>query len=170
MIIKLNLLGDKRKHEIKKNAKLIYLINNLSFLTVALAVSGILLLSGQQYLKRTAQDLEEVTTYTSLDKDIAEANRTINQLESIQKDYIKWSRVLFDFVQNIPIGNRINRVNFNKNNQKIVLNGFAERRENFLKLEEALEKMEYASDITSPISNLLKQSDISFSLEAKLNL
>lgn len=170
MTIKLNLLNENQKRMISENIKLINVINNFIFLALILISGGLLTMAGEQYLKYSAKPLEETTISTPLDLDIAKTNEKIKQMEAIQKDYVKWSRVLLNFIKSVPENNTLSRVNFDKTNQKIFINGLAEKRDDFLKLEETMKKIEYISEISSPISNLLKRDNISFSIEAKLNL
>ncbi|MFH1890819.1 MAG: hypothetical protein ABIJ91_04635 [Candidatus Kuenenbacteria bacterium] len=170
MQVGLNLINQQTKKEIAKDIHLILVINNFGIIVLALAVAAIFLFCGQAYLNYRVEKIEKIDAVTSYDAEIANINRKINQVELVRKDYVKWSRVLVNLLSAAPEGNSIDSLMLDKKNNKAVINGRSETRDNFLELKDGLEHSDLISDLNSPISNILYQKDINFNLEATLNL
>jgi len=137
---------------------------------LSIIVAAGLLFGGQTYLNYRVEKLEKIDAATTYDNEISRINRQINQVELIQKDYVKWSRVLTNLLSIIPEGNTIGGLRLDQKNKKMVIYGNSKTRDDFLKIKDALEKSDLIADLESPISNILSQKNISFSLEATLNL
>jgi len=170
MLVDLNLMNHSKKKEIARDIRMILVINNLGIVVLAIIVAAALLFAGQFYLNYKVNQLERVDAATTYDNEITRINKKINQVELIQKDYVKWSRVLTNLLTIIPGGNTINGLRLDAGNNKLVIYGEAGTRDDFLKLKEALEGSDLISNLDSPISNILHQQDIKFTLEATLNL
>jgi len=170
MEINLNLIGSKKKNEIKKNSRYIEIINNLAILTMVIALSSLLLFVSSKYMDYKIQSIENINSITGVDAEIVKINEDLSEIEKIQSNYIKWSRVLVNLLSLIPEGNTINKLKLDKINNKMHLSGNSQKRDNFLELKSNLENSDMLSNIESPISNLLRRENIDFSLSADLKL
>ena len=170
MIIKLNLLSPADKKRIAKNIACINWINALAYLSLTvILVSGALYL-GAKSMENKISRLRQIELSSSLDQEIMAINGKMRQAKELQKDFVKWSRVLTDITQTIPAGNIIISLKLDQINERISLAGTAAARDDFLRLKQSWEESGLVSNLESPISNLLYQHNVDFSLSGKLNL
>lgn len=139
-------------------------------MTLLLAVISMTLAGSQKYLNYKLEAINSAETASAEEINAAEVNKKMSEVGVVQADYVKWSRILQNFLRLIPEGNQIHKIYFDKDSQKLTVQGLAATRDNFLELENNLKESDLATEIKSPISNLLYQSEINFSLEAKLNI
>lgn len=168
VIINLNLLPLAERKETRKKINQIELANNGIAVTVVFLAVALVFFAGQKYLSSKVAEFEERTN----DKDalVMLLNNKMSQLAVVQRDYVKWSNITADFLARIPTGNKLFSLNLDKTNQKLSLSGYAAKRADFLNLQSALGNCPLISDINSPISNLLRQTEINYTLDAKLNV
>jgi Tfp pilus assembly protein PilN len=166
-MINLNLLPRETKRELNKNIQSIELANNIILLTITVFLVVVLLVVANNYLGYKMSKINVAVEAGSEEKEINALNSQMSQLEVIQRDYVKWSRVLKNLFKLIPEGNTLEKVFLDKDSGQIEITGFSEQRQNFLALKESLEKSDLFSEIQSPITNILKRDAINFSLKAK---
>ncbi len=166
----LNLLPNATKRQIIKTIHYIQIVNNIIFLAIILTVISIILFANKSYLNFKMNKLSNITAVSEENKKISSINNTIQQINLVQQDYVKWSKILVDFFNLIPAGNQIQSLTFDKNKKILLLNGHANNRKAFLKLKNNLENFDLITKINSPISNLLHQTDFNFTLSAELKL
>jgi Tfp pilus assembly protein PilN len=169
-MIRLNLLPNSTKRQIAKDIRQIGLINNTIVITIVLVLISIAMLASQRYLSYKTESINQVEEASSQELSVSQINRTIAEVRVMQQDYVKWSRIIQNFLVLIPENNKLHGLKFDKTNRKLYIQGLATTREAFLDLEENLEASDLVIDLKSPISNLLHQVDINFNLEATLNL
>lgn len=167
---KLNLLSPATKVNIQKNIQYIEAINGLIMIALTLVVFTFFVVAAQKYVAYRINILARIQNIRIENTQIEEINIKTAQVSGLQKDFIKWSQVLYDFMNIIPEGNVIYKITFDQNNKKLDLNGYAQNRDDFLQLQENLEKSDFILKVHSPISNLLYQENINFNLSADLNL
>jgi Tfp pilus assembly protein PilN len=170
LTINLNLLRKSTKAEIAATIKYIKIANHIILLLIILSAATIILFLSQKSLIEKTKELNEITTPPEQKTIIAQINKNIGQLAQVQKDYIKWSRVLKNFFELTPPGIKLQSVRFDKENNIIYISGNAEKRDNFLKYKENLERADMIDKINSPISNLLHRTSFNFNLTAELKL
>ncbi|OIO16606.1 hypothetical protein COV56_01580 [Candidatus Kuenenbacteria bacterium CG11_big_fil_rev_8_21_14_0_20_37_9] len=170
MMINLNLINNEKKKKISRDIHCIMIINGLAMLGLTIGIISILLYASNSYLGHKIDEMEKIGSKTSINSEIVAINQEMQHIDAVQKNFTKWSRVITNLMSIIPEGNTLHRANLDKKNNKIVINGLSKTRDTFLKLKEALEKSDLITDLNSPISNILYQTDINFTLEAKLNL
>lgn len=168
--INLNLLNKSTKAEIASTIKYIKIANKIILLFIVLSLATLILFISERCLIEKTQNLNELNPDKKQKTVITEINKNIAQLAQVQKNYIKWSRVLKNFLELTPTGIKLQSVQFDKENNVIYINGYAQKRENFLKYKENLERADMVGKIDSPISNLLHRQNFTFSLKAELKL
>ena len=166
----LDLLDNSIKKQIAKDIQSISLVNNMILLTIVLFAISVVFLGTEKYLNYQTTKIREIKTQNTEEARIGKINDKMEEVYSIQTDYVKWSQVLVDFSALVPEGNRLESVSLDKENQRLSVRGISKRRDDFLKLKKNLEKSNLVTELESPISNLLNQTNINFTLEAKLNL
>ncbi len=169
-MISLNLLPASTKRQINKDVRQIVLINNVIVLAIVLVIMAGLLMASQRYLGYKLEQINQVEITSDEEMNISGINKLMTEIEVVQGEYVKWSRIIQNFMELVPAGNRLNSLVFDKANKKLSIQGVAETRDVFLELESNLKKFDLVTDIKSPISNLLYQTDINFGIEATLNL
>lgn len=98
---------------------------------------------------------------------VASLNSYLEKIDAIQKNQKNYSNLIIFLAEIIPAGVRLDTLSLNEQNE-VSLNGFAQRRELVVSLKDALEKSELFSDIESPLSNLVKETDINFYFKFRL--
>ena len=169
-MIRLNLLPKTTKRQITKDIRQIGLINNAIVITIVLVLISAGMLASQRYLSYKTELINQVEEASSEELSVTQINKTITEVRVMQQDYVKWSRIIQNFLALIPEDNKLHGLRFDKANKKLYIQGLSTTREAFLDLEENLRASDLIVDLKSPISNLLHQTDINFSLEATLNL
>lgn len=98
---------------------------------------------------------------------IKDFNLKLGRIEILQKEHKYYSTVLIELIQFLPEGVRLENLTIDEKNQAI-LSGFAPRREEIIALKDNLEKSKKIANVKNPLSNLIKQTDISFYLKFNL--
>lgn len=169
-MIELNLLSQPIKKQIRKKAQYVAMVNNAIILVLALMVISVLLLASQKYLAYQKNMVNQNNNKSMKESEIGKINSLMNEINIVQKDFVKWSKILNNFLALIPEGNTIQAINMDRENKIMTMAGHAKTRDSFLKLKNNLEKSDMLTEIESPISNLLYRTDINFTIKAKLNL
>lgn len=167
---------EKKELEIERKIKIVTILGTL-FL-IFLLFLGILLFSVKLYILSQNQSLEtliqiENQTVSSsqikeIEKNIREANQKFSDITSFYKNQIDLTEALEKISFLIPLNVYLTEINYQKETQKIILGGFAKRREDFLEFKKSLEKEKGFSNLYSPISNLVKPADINFYINFNL--
>ncbi len=166
----LNLLQNNTKKQITRTIYYIQIVNNIIFLSIILTIISIILFANKSYLNFKISNLAKITTASEENKKITDINNTMHQVNVVQQDYVKWSRILINFFELIPDDIKIQSLTFDKNKKTMSLSGHANNRSSFLKLKNNLDDSNLITKINSPISNLLHQADFNFNLSAELKL
>ena len=86
----------------------------------------------------------------------------------VQKEYKSITALIPDTTKAVPTGVVLNILQINPENKTIVLGGAADTRDNLLRLEENIKKIEWIQSTDLPLSQLIKKDKISFSLSATM--
>ena len=97
-------------------------------------------------------------------------NGKMRQLTQVQDGYVKWSTVLKTVIALVPEGVKLNSLALDKNSGRLRLAGQANDRADYLNLENKLGDSILVEKVNAPVSNLLHQNDVAFTLEAFLRL
>jgi len=179
-MISLNLLSPEKKEKIKQYKNL-FLIKRIIYsfivfviLTLSLFYSTKIIISKK--LENIHNNIASLTATSSLGKQnsynkyVSELNEKIKKVNSLQKDYVLWSKYLTDFNSLIPQKIKLEQIVIKKENNSISIFGYAPLREDFLEFKGNLENSEIIKNIESPISNLIKSKDVSFTLSGEMIL
>jgi len=169
-MIELNLLPRAIKKQIAKRTQYVAMINNALILTTVFLIVSAMMLASQQYVAYEAKIASENNEQMTGPDGIEEINNLMSEVSAVQKDFVKWSRILNDFLALLPTGNTIQSINLDKEQGTMTMSGWAKTRDDFLQLKTNLENSQMLSGTESPISNLLHRTDVDFTIRAKLNL
>lgn len=175
-MIKLNIIPDKIKKEIKAN--FIYNITkkSLYIIIIFLSLFGIILMTSEYILlsaltkEMNGATLDFKSSAKTSENKVNEINNQINSLETIQNDFTRWS-IFYDFItKNSPEGIIFNSISIDKNVPSVIFRGFSVDRDTLLSLKKLLEESDVFDNIDFPIKSLLQKENINFEIKAKLNI
>lgn len=173
MLLKLNLLppSEKKKIKLSKLARLIisfelrvcFLIIVFSLLMVSVFLFLYILTGAQANLVEQTKSNQKVQELFEMEEKIKNANISINQIRQKQDEMIVWTPVLEHLSEITPNGIYLKTFSFVEANGEISLSGHADKREDLLKYKGLLKESDYFESVESPLSNIIKKEDISFS-------
>ncbi len=121
-------------------------------------------------LKKLNNDIDEAKqSLTSASDDnrdeiINKINDKILYLSNIQSGYTKWSEILAQVGMTVSDNIQLKNMQFDSQAQVFKIEGYAMTRDDLLAFKNSLEELPFLSQIASPISNLIKKEDVSFTL------
>ena len=173
MEIKLNLIPDYRKEEIRRSSLLRVVLRWEIEIVFILAGFFLLLVSLNQILQikldsQTAeigrmQDKAKYDRLKELDENFKSINAKIAMDKSIQEDQLYWSR-MFERIEN-DVPENVSVLKIANKNYKVLLAGQAMTRDDLLKLEDSFSRDECFAEVDLPLSNLVSKDNVSFQIE-----
>ncbi|MFH1456873.1 MAG: hypothetical protein ABIF17_02020 [Patescibacteria group bacterium] len=173
-MITLNLITDKIKKELRRE-KIFSIIHDILLIFLfTVTINSIFIFISYRILEDNFKKIQAQRDLISMtnqpfNMEVADINRRMQKIRNIQNEYTKWSDILYEINNLIPTGIKIEQMQLNSEANTFNITGTAILRANFLILKENLEKSKLFTEIQSPLSNLLRDHDIQFSLNAKLN-
>ena len=171
--IRLNLLSPDQREYLK--FEFVYLhVRTVTFLllTFTIIITGLLMAARLMLQDNYATVLTSTTLVNNknqtLDKDIAELNKNLQEVQKIQSDFVKWSSILVEVNRSIPERIELTSLVLEKNTRIFSISGRAQKREDFLQLKENLEKLPYFEELRSPLTNLLLKENVQFEFSGKI--
>jgi len=176
-MINLNLLPPEEKEALvfeKLRRQILFLGRAVFFLLLIFIVLAFslyfhlaIILGAQTELIKATKSSQEIQRLEKNEEDVRVINSGISKIYDIQNKFVLWSEVLTDLMNSIPQG--VYFQSFSGQGSQITISGFAPTREGFLNFEESLKKNKRFYDVYSPVSNLIKKTDIDFSISFKFN-
>jgi len=177
MEIKLNLIPEYRKEEIRQTRRFGYVLKWEIQFSLILILLIIMLFSLNYMVKANLQAVidengnhsgntgkyEKTKGYDNLIKD---TNTKISEIEKIQGDQLYWS----NFFAKINNANSegITMETISNKDYSITLSGKAETRDKLIAFKEILEKNNCFSEIILPFSDILSEKNVEFKMELKI--
>lgn len=178
-MIKLNLLPVSEKELIRLNQiqrwivfyGSVCLCSLLIFITLLIAIWLFIFIQ----LKSAADNLDaarqsqqglDLKTQQNL---IKELNGKITAVSQFEKNSRHYSNLLIFLASVMPNGTKLNGLSIDEQNN-LTISGHAQRREAVLDLKSALESSPLLTNVVSPLTNLTRQTDITFAFTAKLKI
>lgn len=173
MEIKLNLIPDYKREEIKKNKRLRFVIREgilLSFIFIFL-FSGLFcfdyilkinlsLVSNSVQSGNKKESFEKVK---QIDEEFEKINGAIEQVEKIQKEQLYWSEALLKLNALVPETVVIN--NLATKDYKLLIAGTSKDRDGLLEFKGNLEKEKCFSAVSLPLSDLVSKDNVDFQMD-----
>lgn len=170
-MLKLNLLPPEEKNAlmIEQSQRWIVFYGSAiaAILLIFAGLLGAIWLSINYQLKNAAAEFNSVQTslkgrdLKSQEEQISQTNAFLKNLDNIQRGQKIYSDLLIALSDLVPPGAKLTSLTIDEKNA-VALYGFAAQREQILAFKEALENSKLFKDIESPLSNLVKQTDINF--------
>ncbi len=176
-MIKLNLLPPQEK-EILASEKIhrwviFYGSAILGILFIFAALLGVIWIFIGVQLKSVASNLEAIqnsfrgqdlkTQHTA----VPNLNKYLEKIHGIQRNQKSYSSFLVALTKIMPEGIRLDSLSVDESNE-VILNGYAPKRELVISFKDSLERSNLFENIESPLSNLIKETDINFYFKFKL--
>lgn len=172
-----NLLPEQEKKEIRLEQSRRIVIFISGFLAATLFIASLLLIPSylplvieRKGLEDSLQIEENASLEFGVQKKVASAGRVVSVVSSVREHASKTSRVsaiLAEFVQSSDSGIVISFLNIKKGGE-FTLIGRASTRNNLLNFEKRLRESKKFEDFSSPLSNIIRETDINFSLQGKI--
>ncbi len=176
-MLELNLLPPEEKIESSFKWKYFViknfiLLNLTTTLVVAIVLFAAKLALIHELEQVKSQSILVKDTYQKINKEIKIFNKKLEFINSMQKDFIPWSQILYPFfTENILANNiTIKTIEFDTINNTFTLNGIAPTRNDLIALRESLNKNKLIENLDIPLSYLLKKENIEFNLSATFKL
>ncbi len=174
-MLHLNLVSEKLKKEIR--LRRIYDILKFFNLTLVLAtiVIAIAIITAKIILQNNFNKVVEQTTLITKNSqgrntEIREINQKLNYIFNIQDDFLRWT-FLFDHISDFSKeGMTFKTINIKKEDKTIEFRGVANIRDDLIFFKEGLEVSPIFNNIDFPMSNILEKENISFSIDAEIDL
>ncbi|MFA6428312.1 MAG: PilN domain-containing protein [Candidatus Buchananbacteria bacterium] len=172
MMITLNIISPQQKEDLKLK-KLYHEARNLiTIILLFTIIAAIMVLVARYILQKEFYELVKQNTLVSqsnqkINRQIRTLNQQVTTVDKIQTQYKDYHAFLGNFFQLVPSG--IQLYYFKINSEQITeLKGRATTRDALLTFKQALEKNPGLSNINLPVSNLLDQTNLNFSLTCKI--
>ena len=169
----LNLLPESQRRATEQTLVMLALQRFLAIIFLVATTVAIILLMSRLILVRQFEDLTLESTYipthrpTFLDE-VKEVRQALSRLDTVQQNFRLTSPLVADIAQRTNAGVTLTRFHSEFANDIITIDGQAATREALLTLITALNTSSYIDRVTNPLSNLLTEKDIPFSLTGTL--
>ena len=175
-MIRINIIPDNIKNEIKINFIYLLIKKFLYILIIVFSIFAMILLISENILITTlakeinSSSLEFTSIANTSQNKVDDINNKLLLLENIQKDFMRWS-VFFDYLsKKIPKNIKISHLSISNDGLDISFSGISPTRETLLSFKEMLENSKIFENIDFPVQNLLQKENINFEIKAKLKL
>ena len=127
-----------------------------------------ILINTQNDLIEVRQRDEKAQLQTEVEEKIQRLNQDAKKIYLKQNNLIVWVPILEELSEITPSGIYLINFSYRTSTGQIDLNGWADNRDKLLVFENLLKESSYFEEIKSPLTNLIKQTNINFSFTLKL--
>lgn len=168
-MLKLNILPEEFKKEIKLFSVYSIVRNIILLLVFLTATSGIIFLLGDAALQVYIDNSGFTKTimqnsFQNLNERVKNAESKINYVLNIQENAINWSKLLEDIMDKTNDNISFSKITINREKYQLNLFGHAESRPDLIKLKKEFENSDSYLSIDFPIQNILEKNDIDFDM------
>lgn len=172
MRLNLNLLPQEQKKETRLIMQLSLLKDTLSRLGLILVFLIFFLSLINLTLKEQLKNLEDSsslvnTGYANYNFEVAEINKKIASITAAGKQYKVLTPKILELMETIPADIKISSLHMDIYSSEIALPGTARTREDLLRFEEDLKKIEWVTGVDLPKSQLFQKDNIPFEIKIK---
>ncbi|MDD5084067.1 MAG: PilN domain-containing protein [Candidatus Moranbacteria bacterium] len=176
MEIKLNLLSEAKKIEVRRKKRYRFIVWQ-EIILVSLLLFYVGILAGIYYMNRfQLRNLESANVskeqeqafreIDSAEKKFQSVNKQVAEMLKFQKEHTKWSNFFIALDEVIPEGVLLEKVS--TVDRKISLMGKADTRDALLMFKEKLNASECFQNADIPLSDLFTQDNIDFQLDVEI--
>jgi len=168
-MLKLNILPEKLKKEIKLFSFYSILKNILLVFVFITSIMGIVFLLSdevlQTYINNSGTNRFVLRGNSrNLDEEIKQVEKKIEYVMNIQEEDINWSKLLEDIMSKINDGIVFSKIAVDREKYQLNLFGQAETRSDLIELRGEFEDSDTYLSVDFPIKNILEKNNISFNM------
>ena len=175
----MNLLSPAEKRDLRITEFNRLVFSLASWLLVILVIFSIflasaflslsILLKEQTNLITIRESEPQMQNLLKIEDKIRQTNQVIKQINSKQRQMVLWTPLLEGLTKIVPTGVCLTTLAYQSNSNQIILNGWANQREDLLRFQKSLEENPFFAEVETPLANLVKEKDIDFSFTLQLN-
>ena len=175
--LSLNLLPNREKTESSLKWRY-FVIKNFILLNLTVTIAVALVLVGAKLA--LVHELEQAKkqsflvqgAFKKINKEISFFNKKLAFIESVQKEFVLWPPIIYDFLDKEIRTNNISirEIKFDTNDNTLTINGVAPTRNDLIALRDSLKKNKMLENVDVPLVYLLKKRNINFNLTASFKL
>ncbi|MBA3047431.1 PilN domain-containing protein [Patescibacteria group bacterium] len=174
-MLKLNLIPQQLKKELKLKRIYKILKKMSSFIIIAMVIIAITLLIAKLIMQNHFNKIIEqgaliTKSSQSYNAEARDINFQISQISQIQNEFTEWSLLLENLAAKTPEDISLSNVKISGDPSLISIKGLAGSRDNLLLFKKSLEDSPVYSDIKFPLQNIMQKENINFEISASLNL
>ena len=174
-MIFLNLLPRQYKVVIKAERINLSLKQDFLVLLAVLILASVPLIFVRSFLSQKFRILSEnqkaiQAKSQNFNKEVNAINTRIENLYTIQKKFRIMSQPILDITNKVPESVALISLSLDPKEDKVVIKGVAKNRDDLLKFKQDIEDLENVSSTQIPLSDLLENQDLEFTLEAKIKI
>lgn len=106
--------------------------------------------------------------FTDFEQKINQFNKVLSNASEVQNLHLRLSPALIEITRLTSSNIKYTYLHINSDDQSVELRGVAAYREDLLSLQENLQKSEWVANLDSPLSNLVSERNVDFTLHFKL--
>ncbi len=133
-------------------------------------VSSFLFLGAKKILKENYEQIIKKESGIGINEQIKKINLYASFLNEVGENYVNLSDVLAEISLNTPENINLISAQIDRIEKKIIINGQAAKRDDFLNFKEMLEELEMFTSVDFPIQNIAEKQDINFTISADLKI
>lgn len=178
-MFKINLLPPQEKKKLELIKLSYFSVSLIARFVVVLAIFVLILIStyfslrilinSQNNLIEIRQSDKKIQRQSEIEKKVQWLNQEAKKINLKQNDLIVWVPILEELSQITSAGIYLINFSYRTPIDQINLNGWASNRDKLLAFENSLKESPYFKEVKSPLTNLIKQTDINFSFTLKLD-
>jgi hypothetical protein len=173
MIIDLNLLPPAKKIKLDRLVKFLFTKNLLEFVIIAVAVIAITLLWGwiiliDEFNSLAQSSIEIGRDYSSYNSEVRRVNRVMRSVNESAFGYMAVTPKILEIISSTPANIKINSLDINRADKKIIIYGTALSRNDLLNYREVLKQIPWLETGAMPTTQLLQKENINFEYQTTL--
>ena len=174
-MIHLNLIPDAQRERLKRERLFLFVHTITGYLVVAIAVATILITASRFMLISHFNKLRSNTSLVNIEhqvfqNNIEEINYKLSVAQSVQKNFSKFSTLIYEVTKLIPEGVILTFVTVDRATGAFRITGIAPTRDALTQTKERLENSRFVTELQAPLSNFLEKEDVDFRFAGKLNV
>lgn len=171
---RINLLAPDKKDNLIKIRNFQFVKSIFEVILLLISILAIFLLLSQWILQNYFNILTTNVVDISGEKTkeirlISQINGLVKETNNLQKKYNSFVPILLEISEKTPSGIKFNSLNIKLSDKKIIINGNAETRKEFIDFKNNLELVSFVKTAFSPLSDLAKQTNIDFNITLELD-
>lgn len=168
----INLLSREKRGRLEHLTKFIFIRDILEIILLVYTILAIILLWSWIVLQEDFNNLAESSTlinreYSKYNQEIRQVNEDIKNFNQATKYYSPITPKLAEIINSLPEDIKINSIELDGAQSRVVLSGVALTRDALLNYQKALKQVSWLENIETPTSQLFQKENINFEVKAK---